>query len=63
MKAVYYIINADDALTLGLAEIRRGNNEEGYVVNAGDLVTAPEEIKDRARLVSEREAIEFINKL
>ncbi len=63
MTVPYYIISSEDAHAIGVASFRRGNLHDGYVVTVGDLVTASQEIKDRARPVSEQEAKEFIKKL
>lgn len=60
----YYIIPAALAHLLNLAEFRRGG-KQGYVVTVGDLAAYGVEkaIEKGAREVSEKEAMEFINKL
>lgn len=61
----YYLIAAKDAVELRVTDFRRGNQEKGYVVTAGDLSTAPEEVRDSAKEMTEAEAIDYIieNKL
>lgn len=63
MKTRYYIISAQDAMFLGVTEYRRGNAEKGYIVNGGDLATAPQQIKNNAQEVTEQEALIFIEQL
>lgn len=63
MTTKYYIISADDARLIGVAEYRYGSEEEGFVVNGGDLETAPQGVKSNARLVTESEALEFVSNL
>lgn len=63
MRQLYYIISSEDAHKLGVTAFRKGDNVRGYVVTVGDLVTAPEEIRDSALPVSEKEAERFIKEL
>ena len=63
MRQVYFIISSEDAWTLSLATFRKGNTEKGYVVNSGDLASAPRDIRNRAREVTEQEALDFIKEL
>jgi len=63
MKTKYYIISAAQAGKLGLTAIRKGNHEKGYLVNGGDLLIAPEQIKEAAEEVSSKEARNFISEL
>lgn len=63
MRQVYFIISSEDAWLLSLAQFRKGNSEKGYVVHSGDLVSAPRDIRNRAREVTEQEALEFIKQL
>lgn len=59
----YYIIPAEDAQRLGVTRFRKGNAEHGYVVTPGDLSGADAGILQRARKVTERQALNFIKKL
>lgn len=59
----YYIITVEDAVALNLTDYRRGSSEKGYVVTSGDLVTASQSIKDRAKEVTLSEAKAFIKAL
>ena len=63
MTTKYYIISADDARLIGVTEFRNGNEEKGYVVNGGDIEKAPRNVKRKARLVSENEALDFVSNL
>ena len=59
----YYIISHRDAARLGLTGYRQGTPEKGYVVHSGDFVGATEDFLERAQLVSEQEALNFIKTL
>lgn len=63
MNTKYYIIKADHARMVGVTDFRQGNEEKGYVVNGGDLVTAPQDVRTEAREVTEQEALEFVSNL
>jgi len=63
MKQYYYIISAESARRLGVTAFRRGNEELGYLVTSGDLVTAADDIRRDAVQVTEKEAFEFIEQL
>lgn len=56
----YYLISQEDAVALGVLDIRRGN-EKGYIVNEGDLAVS-KEIAGRAVEMSHSEAIDYIHK-
>lgn len=64
MKAIqYYIISHTDACRLGVSQYRQGNPDVGYVVHSGDFACATEDFLERAQLVSEQEALDFIKTL
>jgi len=63
MKQYYYIISAESARKLGVTAFRRGNEEKGYLVTSGDLVTAADDIWSSATRVTEKEAFEFVEQL
>lgn len=62
-KLKYYIISADDARRLGVADFREGNNEDGYLVHSGDFACATEDFIERALPVTEKEAQDFVKSL
>ncbi len=62
-KLKYYIINGEDACRLGVTAYRRGNPERGYLVNSDDFACATEDFLQRAVLVTEKEAVEFVKTL
>lgn len=59
----YYIISAADAHRLGVTSFRQGNERKGYLVHSDDFIGATEDFLQRARLVTEQEAVEFIKSL
>lgn len=59
----YYIISSDDAKRLGVTEYRQGNSVKGYLVHSGDFICATDDFLERAQLVTESEAKEFIKSL
>ncbi len=64
MKPIqYYIISHEDALRLGVTSYRQGSPKDGYVVHGGDFVCATQDFLDRAKPVSEQEALNFIKSL
>ena len=48
----YYIVSADDAHRLGVADYRQGNSKKGYLVNSDDFVCATEDFMERAMEVA-----------
>lgn len=63
MIQYYYIISAESARKLGVTDFRRGNEDMGYLVTPGDLVTAADDIRRDAVQVTEKEAFEFVEQL
>lgn len=59
----YYLISARDASRLEVTDFRQGNNEVGYIVTSGDLVTATEDILSAAKELTADEAKTLINKI
>ena len=63
IKLKYYIISAEDACRLGVTAYRRGTSEKGYLVNSDDFACATDDFLQRAELVTEKEAVEFVKSL
>lgn len=59
----YYLISAQDASRLEVTDFRQGNNEIGYIVTPGDLVSATEDILSAAKELTADEAKTIINKI
>ncbi|MBQ9202732.1 MAG: hypothetical protein IJ155_00650 [Prevotella sp.] len=62
----YYIIREDLAREQGLTGFSKGNSEEGYLVNGGDLAAcdlAKEQQKGRLREVTISQAKQFVKQL
>lgn len=63
MKSNYYIISADHARLLGVTDFRYGSEQDGYIVNGGDLAVATQDVWNEALPVSEHEAEQFVQRI
>ena len=59
----YYLIDNKAAEQLGITGFRQGSRGKGYLVNVGDLATAPDSVRERAQEMTEKEALNFIKEL